>query len=57
MLNMSGSEETLERHLDSVLWYNGDQVRAALQTTLKNTLKGFQKRQNVRFYSVEFRYI
>nr|XP_055033736.1 DUF4554 domain-containing protein [Misgurnus anguillicaudatus] len=42
------SEEVLERHLDSVLWHNGDQVRAALQSTLKNTLKGFQKRQNDR---------
>lgn len=53
MLNMSGSEEALERHLDSVLWYNGDQVRAALQTTLKSTLKGFQKRQKVRFDFIE----
>uniref|UniRef100_A0A8C2HW20 Solute carrier family 30 member 9 n=1 Tax=Cyprinus carpio TaxID=7962 RepID=A0A8C2HW20_CYPCA len=38
------SEEVFERHLDAVLWYNGDQVRAMLQTTMKKTLKGFQQK-------------
>uniref|UniRef100_A0A8C1YW97 Solute carrier family 30 member 9 n=1 Tax=Cyprinus carpio TaxID=7962 RepID=A0A8C1YW97_CYPCA len=38
------SEEVFERHLDAVLWYNGDQVRTMLQTTMKKTLKGFQQK-------------
>ncbi|KAK2891021.1 hypothetical protein Q8A67_013664 [Cirrhinus molitorella] len=42
------SEEVFERHLDAVLWYNGDQVRATLQSTMKNTLKGFQQRHAAR---------
>ncbi|XP_059371904.1 uncharacterized protein LOC132109660 [Carassius carassius] len=42
------SEEVFERHLDAVLWYNGDQVRAMLQTTMKNTLKRFQKKHAAR---------
>uniref|UniRef100_A0A673G6N3 Zgc:195212 n=1 Tax=Sinocyclocheilus rhinocerous TaxID=307959 RepID=A0A673G6N3_9TELE len=37
-------EEVFERHLDAVLWYNGDQVRVTLQSTLKNTLKECQQR-------------
>ncbi|XP_073676319.1 type 2 DNA topoisomerase 6 subunit B-like [Garra rufa] len=41
-------EEVFERHLDAVLWHNGDQVRATLQTTMKNTLKGFQQRHAAR---------
>ncbi|XP_016331996.1 zinc transporter 9-like [Sinocyclocheilus anshuiensis] len=43
-----GSEEVFERHLDAILWYNGDQVRATLQTTMKNTLKGFQQKHAAR---------
>ncbi|XP_076877514.1 type 2 DNA topoisomerase 6 subunit B-like isoform X3 [Brachyhypopomus gauderio] len=39
-----GSEETLERCLDKVLWYNDDKVRSALQSLLKSALRGFLKR-------------
>lgn len=49
LLNLSGSEELFERHLDAVFWYNGDQVRATLQSTMIKTLKGFQQRHAVRF--------
>uniref|UniRef100_A0A8C1LIC9 Zgc:195212 n=1 Tax=Cyprinus carpio TaxID=7962 RepID=A0A8C1LIC9_CYPCA len=42
------SEEVFERHLDAVLWYNGDQVRVTLQSTMKNTLKEFQQRHGVK---------
>ncbi|XP_076877537.1 type 2 DNA topoisomerase 6 subunit B-like isoform X2 [Brachyhypopomus gauderio] len=38
------SEETLERCLDKVLWYNDDKVRSALQSLLKSALRGFLKR-------------
>ncbi|XP_051505141.1 DUF4554 domain-containing protein [Myxocyprinus asiaticus] len=48
LFDFISSEEVLERELDAVLWNNGDQVRTALQSTLKNTLKGFQKRQTNR---------
>lgn len=56
LLNVSGSEEFLEGDLDAVLWYNGDQVRATLQSTMKKTLKGFQQRRTVRFVCMEFMY-
>uniref|UniRef100_A0A8C0Y7U2 Zgc:195212 n=1 Tax=Cyprinus carpio carpio TaxID=630221 RepID=A0A8C0Y7U2_CYPCA len=42
------SEEVFERHLDAVLWYNEDQVRTMLQTTMKKTLKGFQQKHAVK---------
>ncbi|XP_042594722.1 uncharacterized protein LOC109102381 [Cyprinus carpio] len=42
------SEEVFERHLDAVLWYNEDQVRTMLQTTMKKTLKGFQQKHAAR---------
>ncbi|XP_051715579.1 DUF4554 domain-containing protein isoform X1 [Ctenopharyngodon idella] len=42
------SEELFERHLDAVFWYNGDQVRATLQSTMIKTLKGFQQRHAAR---------
>ncbi|XP_052005698.1 DUF4554 domain-containing protein [Xyrauchen texanus] len=48
LFDFINSEEVLERDMDAVLWNNGDQVRTALQSTLKNTLKGFQKRQTNR---------
>ncbi|ROL47120.1 Type 2 DNA topoisomerase 6 subunit B-like [Anabarilius grahami] len=42
------SEELFERHLDAVFWYNGDQVRATLQSTMIKTLKGFHQRHAAR---------
>ncbi|KAG1962634.1 DUF4554 domain-containing protein [Pimephales promelas] len=48
LLNMSVSEEVFEGELDAVLWYNRDQVRATLQSTMKKTLKGFQRRRTAR---------
>ncbi|KAF4104911.1 hypothetical protein G5714_014242 [Onychostoma macrolepis] len=48
MSDFISSEEVFEKHLDAVLWYNGDNVRATLQTTMKNTLKGFQQKSAAR---------
>ncbi|KAF5896045.1 zinc transporter 9 [Clarias magur] len=39
------NEETLETYLDKILWYNGQKVRAAIQSLLGNTLKEFLKRK------------
>ncbi|XP_058252620.1 proton-coupled zinc antiporter SLC30A9, mitochondrial [Hemibagrus wyckioides] len=39
------NEETLETHLDKVLWCNGEKVKSALQSLLENTLKEFLKRK------------
>lgn len=56
LLNVSGSEEVFERDLDAVLWYNGDQVRATLQSIVKKTLKRFRQRHTVRFGCMVFTY-
>ncbi|XP_026991174.2 zinc transporter 9 [Tachysurus fulvidraco] len=46
--DMITNEETLETHLDKVLWCNGEKVKSALQSLLENTLKEFLKRQKAR---------
>ncbi|XP_062855722.1 proton-coupled zinc antiporter SLC30A9, mitochondrial [Trichomycterus rosablanca] len=48
LADMITNEELLEQYLDKILWHNEENMRSALESVLKNTVKQYQKRKKSR---------